>query len=208
MPRLLRAVALLLATEVGLAEAGAEDASWIGVPPWLARPKGPEATLAPPEEPGGRFVMQGRLLGPGGKTGMPNMKMFVYHADHAGQYAKDNRHFMRLAGVLSTDSQGRYQVVSVLPGGYGFAPHVHFEAWGPGRGLRAWSVDLYRGIFAREDSSWNGMKVRHPGDPGQFHADVIRDWHGNFRAQYDLLWDDGFRAPAHLDSMRRGLVVP
>src|SRR6266487_2447394 len=35
------------------------------VAPWLRSPTGWEAHLAPPEEPGGRFVMEGRVLGPG-----------------------------------------------------------------------------------------------------------------------------------------------
>ena len=152
--------------------------------------------------------MEGRLLGPDGKTGMSDVKIFAYHADRDGLYAKESRHYMRLAGVLTTDAQGRYRLVSVLPGQYGAPPHVHFEAWGPGLSLRLWYVNLYRGPKEKADSLWGRMGVRH----GPLRANPpeanTRDASGVFHARCDLHWDRGYEASAHDDSTRRGLVMP
>jgi hypothetical protein len=188
------------------------------VAPWLATPKSWEADLAPPDEPGGRFVMEGRLLGPDGKTPMSRITMFVYHADHDGLYARKGERFMRLAGVLKTDAHGRYRVRSALPGQYGGPPHVHFDAWGPGAPLHLWFVNLYRGPKEKPDSLWGRMGVRHgPLPTGELDeidrrhppppmALVTRDTHGVFHARCDLYWDRGFVAPARDDSVRRGLA--
>src|SRR5438128_883878 len=81
------AVLIIAAGIMGASAAAALPSSFLGTPPWLETPKGWEAVLAPPDEPGGRFIMEGRLLGPGGKTGMPGVKLFVYHADRDGKYA-------------------------------------------------------------------------------------------------------------------------
>jgi hypothetical protein len=198
--------------------AAAENGSQVGPPPWLETPKGWGAVLAPPDEPGGRFVMEGRLLGPNAKTGMPGVKLFAYHADHAGLYAKASGQYMRLAGVLTTDARGRYRIVSALPGSYGVPPHVHFEAWGPGLPLRLWYVNLYRGPKEKPDSSWGRMGVHsgsvhtkpEPGDErfGRQEAIVTRFPSGVFYAHCDLYWDWGVKAPAHDDSTRRGLAMP
>jgi hypothetical protein len=212
-------VSFIAAGIMGVSAAAAANASsFLGTPPWLETPKGWEAVLAPPDEPGGRFVMEGRLLGPGGKSGMPGVKMFVYHADRDGLYAKENGLYMRLAGVLLTDAQGRYRVISALPGQYGGPPHVHFEAWGPGLPLRTWFVNLYRGPKEKPDSLWGRMGVRyrplrtypyldefrHRVAP---EADVMRVARGVFHTRCDLYWDGGFEASAHDDSTRRGLVT-
>src|SRR5262245_40902327 len=176
--------------------------------PWLATPKSWEAVLAPAGEPGGRFVMEGRLLGPDGKTGMAGIKMFSYHADRDGQYAKQGGKYMRLAGVRATDSTGRYRIASTLPGQYEGPAHVHFEAWGPGLPLRLWFVNLYRGPKERPDSLWG----RLGGPSGPLHSSppevyVTRDARGVFRARCDLFSTRGFEASAHDDSTRRGLVA-
>src|SRR5439155_9244357 len=146
----------------------------------------------------GYFVMEGRLIGPDGKSGMPGVKMFAYHADRDGLYAKQPRHYMRLAGVLTTDKQGRYRIVSALPGSYGGPPHVHFEAWGPNLPLRLWYVNLYRGPGEKPDSLWGKMfernRQRYRFPPPD--TDVRRVASGIFHARWDLYWDKGFQASA------------
>ena len=79
--------ALILAAAPRASAAAAGDSSLIGTPPWLESSKGWEAVLAPLDEPGGRFIMEGRLLGPDGKTGIPGMTMFAHHADCARRLA-------------------------------------------------------------------------------------------------------------------------
>ena len=94
--------------------------------PRRAEPKGAEATLAPPGEPGDPFEMYGVVFARSGEP-IRNTKVFFYHADSSGRYALTNHSPLRLAGVLRTDENGRYRIHSVFPGSYGYAPHVHFE---------------------------------------------------------------------------------
>lgn len=212
------ATVLVAIAIAGMGAAATENPSLVGTPPWLATPKGWEAVLAPPGEPGGRFVMEGRLLEPDGRTGMPGIKLYAYHADHAGLYAKSGAPYMRLAGVLTTDAGGRYRIVTTLPGSYTGPPHVHLEAWGPGRPLHSWYVDLYRGPTEKPDSLWGRMSVRagavhtkpQPGDDrvGRLEASVTRVASGAFHARCDIYWGFGFEASARDDSTRRGLVAP
>jgi len=212
------AAVLVAFTIVATGAGAAENASFFGAPPWLETPKSWESVLARPDEPGGRFVMEGRLIGPDGKSGMPGVKMFAYHADHDGLYEREARHYVRLAGVLTTDARGRYRIISALPGGYGPPPHVHFEAWGSGLPLHLWSVNLYRGPKEKPDSLWGRISVKpypvhtkpQPGDErvGHAEANVTRVASGVFRAHADLYWEHGFQAPAHDDSTRRGLSAP
>jgi Dioxygenase len=202
------AVALVVA-HLGVHTAAADESAVLGIPPWLATPKGWEAVLAPPGEPGGHFVMDGRLIGPDGKTGMAGIKVFVYHADRDGLYARERNRYMRLAGVLTTDAHGRYRIVSALPGQYGGPPHVHFEAWGPGLPLRLWYVNLYRGPNEKPDSLWGRMTTRWGSlseDPPE--AYVTRVANGVFHAKCDLYWERGFKATTRADSSRRGLGPP
>jgi hypothetical protein len=201
--------AVLVVAHPGALGAAAEESGFFGTPPWLATPKGREAVLAPPNEPGGRFVMDGRLIGPDGKTGMPGIKMFVYHADRDGLYARERKRYMRLAGVLTTDAQGRYRIVTALPGQYAGPPHVHFEAWGPGHPLRLWYVNLYRGPSEKPDSLWGRMSVRSGplrADPPEAYVERVAS--GVFHANCDLYWERGFKATAQEDSSRRGLGPP
>ena len=135
--------------------------------------------------------MDGRLIGPDGKTGMPGIKMCVYHADRDGLYAREPKRYMRLAGVLTTEVQGRYRIVSALPGQYAGPPHVHFEARRPGL-LRLWFVNLYRGPKEKPDSVWGCMGVRSGSlrtNPPEVY--VTRVAKGVFHAKCDLYWERG-----------------
>ena len=117
---------------------------------------------------------------------------------------------MRLAGVLTTDVQGKYRIISTLPGSYGTGPpHIHFEAWGPGLRLRLWAVNLFRAPGQRPDSLWGSM-IESASQRYRFRAgaEVTRIASGVFHARNDLYWDRGFEASAHGDSTRRGLLKP
>jgi protocatechuate 3,4-dioxygenase beta subunit len=154
--------------------------------------------------------MEGRVLD--GRKAKPvrGLMLYVYHADRNGRYALDDgpHAHPRLAGLLRTDERGRYRVLSVLPGQYAGAPHIHFEAWGPQLPLSTWAVNLYMGPRQSADSTWGRMAVlrRLALDPDRRETFVTRDAHGVFHARYDLRLDQAFRAPAHLDSLRRGLA--
>src|SRR2546426_164873 len=82
-----RLFGVLVAAAMGIAgPCAAGPPGLVGTPPWLETPKGWQAVLAPPNEPGGHFVLEGRLLQADGKTGMPGVTMFAYHADQNGLY--------------------------------------------------------------------------------------------------------------------------
>jgi hypothetical protein len=175
-------------------------------PPWSRPARGNEVDLAPRGEPGGRFVIEGRVLANG--KPLAGLTLYVYHADAKGLYAPKERPnaYPRLAGVLRTDTQGRYRVLSVLPGQYEGPPHVHFEAWGPDLPARGWFVNLSMAPGEKPDPAWGRMA---PGgrmllDPGR-ETFVTRDPRGVFHAHYALHWDRGFAMPAAFDSLRRGL---
>ena len=85
---------------------------------------GATVNLAPPGEPGERLVMQGRVLDHA-RAPIAGVEMEVYHADSAGMYAKGPNEPPRLTGRLRTSAEGRYEIHTVVPGSYGYQPHVH-----------------------------------------------------------------------------------
>ena len=91
-----------------------------------AEPTGPEATLAPPGEPGDPFEMYGVVYARSGEP-VRNTKVFFCHADSKGRYTLTKDSPLHLAGVLRTDDLGRYRIHSRFPGSYGYAAHVHYE---------------------------------------------------------------------------------
>jgi protocatechuate 3,4-dioxygenase beta subunit len=179
--------------------------------PWLRPPRSWDVEVAGPNEPGRRFVMEGRLLASGDSLPMPGVTLFVYHVDRRGWYflPKDSSGVPRLAATLRTDAKGRYRIRTILPGQYEGAPHVHFEAWGPDLPGRMCSVNLYMGLSEPSDTAWGRMgTVRCLRlDPERDETYVTRDVRGDFRARHDLRWDMGYPMTAHFDSLRRGLVA-
>ena len=180
------------------------------IAPWLITPRGWEADIALRDEPGGRFVIEGRVLGAGDSVPLAGVTLYAYHADGKGWYALTrDAPYPRLAGVLRTDARGRYRVRSILPGMSEGQPHVHFEAWGPNLAVTTWAVNLYMGPNEKPDRAWGHMASlrRLTMDPERTETYVTRDAHGVFHASYDLRLDQGFPLPAHTDSLRRGLVA-
>ena len=95
-----------------------------------------EVTLAPPGEPGEPFEMSGVVRSSAGDA-LARTKVFLYHADAKGSYTLTKDGPLHLAGVLRTDSLGRYRIRSVFPGTYGYPAHVHWEVLenSPGQGF-------------------------------------------------------------------------
>ena len=97
-------------------------------------PAGWDVRLAAQGEPGEPFEMSGTVLDAKGAP-LAGAKLFVYHADAAGQYARGSGQTLRLAATLRTDERGRYRIRSVFPGMYGGVPaHVHYEFLEPALG--------------------------------------------------------------------------
>jgi len=78
-------------------------------------------SLAPPGIEGELLVVVGRVLDIDGKP-VAGAEVFAYHADAAGKYHDD-----AYRGTVRTDAQGYYRFRTVRPGGYGPAPHIHFQ---------------------------------------------------------------------------------
>lgn len=193
-----------------LAASAAAVAPPAEIAPWLRVPRGSEVELAPRGEPGGRFVMEGRVLGAGDSAPLAGITLYVYHVDRNGLYALKSAAYPRLAGVLRTDSLGRYRVLSILPGQYAGAPHIHFEAWGPDLPAVSWFVNLYMGPNEKPGREWGRMAGVHrlALDPNRPETYVTRDARGVFHARYDLRWSRGFRMPDRADASRRGRLLP
>ena len=91
------------------------------------------ARIAPPDEPGGPMILQGRIVKADG-TPAADTIVFAYHTDRAGLY--DYRgaaaHSWRLKGWARADSDGRFTFQSIRPGPYPgrrSPAHVHFTAF-------------------------------------------------------------------------------
>lgn len=96
-----------------------------------------KSKLANPDEPGEKLIITGRVLDIDGCTPLNNAIVDAWHANAEGEYydvggKSDNTPSeYRLRGRVTTDSQGKYQFKTILPGQYsvGFATrpkHVHF----------------------------------------------------------------------------------
>ena len=97
-------------------------------------PAGWDVRLAPADEPGEPFEMNGTVRDAKGGL-LPGAKLFIYHADAAGKYARGSGSALHLAATLRADEQGRYRIRTVFPGQYGgVTPHVHFEFLDPSLG--------------------------------------------------------------------------
>jgi protocatechuate 3,4-dioxygenase beta subunit len=92
------------------------------------------------DEPGDRLVIHGTVFGPDGKTPVTNALVRVFHTDASGLYSRETSNAEgernpRLQASLRTDSRGRYEIHTIMPGRYpgGKSPaHVHMSITPPG----------------------------------------------------------------------------
>jgi catechol 1,2-dioxygenase len=110
------------------------------------------AKLTDPGEAGEVLVLSGTVYAPDCRTPLPGALLDVWQADHAGQYdikepaGLTDRTPFRLRGRLLTDTQGRYEIETIVPGRYPIPPglpgleqyagrtrpaHVHFTVMHP-----------------------------------------------------------------------------
>lgn len=97
---------------------------------------GPGATFAPPDEPGTRLVVSGKVWDHTGTRGVAGVKLYAYHTDAQGIYNKPlSLQRARLKGTVITDAQGRFEWRTIRPMPYpggGNPAHIHIEASGGG----------------------------------------------------------------------------
>ncbi len=103
--------------------------------------------LADEQEPGTHIKIGGRLLAEDGVTPLPHILMFVYHADADGYYSPGgaDERTPRISGILRTDDGGRYEIRTILPGGYPnskIPSHIHVSATLPD-GRELWLEEFF-----------------------------------------------------------------
>lgn len=102
---------------------------------------GAVALLAPPDEPGERMLLTGRVLGADGEP-RPGIVVYAYHTDARGHYPPAaapsgpaaGRHG-RLRGWAKSDAEGRYTFDTIRPAAYpgtSIPQHVHLHVLEPG----------------------------------------------------------------------------
>jgi protocatechuate 3,4-dioxygenase beta subunit len=141
-------------------------------------------TLAAPDEPGERFILQGRVLD-SGRGPVGGAAMHVYHADSAGAYARRLDAPPRLAGDLRTAADGHYEVHTVLPGGYDGPPHVHVSVRPRGGGPQSFTVNIPMPVPPRT-SARTGRPARIDW-LAPVEVDLVRDSAGVLRLRHDFV---------------------
>ena len=181
-------VAAVLAAALGSIAAAPPD-STINLLPWT-QPTTWDIQIAPPDEPGPRFEMSGRVLG-ADSIPQRGVHLYVYHADSVGWYAHRGQKFNRIAGVLATNDRGEYRFRSILPGVYeGTHPHVHIEVW---KGAHPASSTFFNLVLAQGGADWSY---------GRLHtATMTRDSAGVYHCRKDIVLSAMMACPASYDSM-------
>lgn len=138
-------------------------------------PKDAESVMkiAGDNEPGIRLVIKGRLVSAGDGSPLAGVMMYAYQTDSTGHYTKTGEETGprkwqgRLHGWCITDSDGRYEIHTVRPGGYPgekFPAHIHCAVKIPGK------MTGYINDFVFSDDEYVDEKylsgLGYPGDNG------------------------------------------
>ncbi len=143
MPMILAACTVLGA--LGMTSVAAQDAP-LPACEWCGAAEAPDAvdwvtTIAGPEEPGQRLVLEGTVFEPDGVTPAAGVLLYVYHTNAEGRYEArgevpgNERRHGALRGWLRTDENGRYRVETIKPAPYPNRrepAHIHVTVTPPG----------------------------------------------------------------------------
>lgn len=103
------------------------------------------AQLTSINEPGEPLVVSGQVFAPDGSRAVSGVTVYAYNTDAQGHYTENHKLYPpRLYGWMKSDSEGRFEVRTILPGRYPamqVPAHVHFYLWGAGYPLQ-WVDDL------------------------------------------------------------------
>jgi protocatechuate 3,4-dioxygenase beta subunit len=143
-----------------------------------------DLALAAKDEPGSRFVLEGRVLDAAGHP-MHDVLIHVYHADDQGKY-----HASRLSGMLRTNVLGGYRIRTVLPGIAEGIPHLHVELAGPNAQYRFGTLTLCRDAGAGSDTSFAHLpQMLSLKEQTGFWAYVRPDTARGYRSTWDIPFD-------------------
>jgi len=101
--------------------------------------------IAGADEPGQPLIVTGGVFAPDGKTAASGVTVYAYNTDAQGYYGENQAEFPpRLYGWTKTDTDGRFELRTILPGcypGMHVPAHIHFSLWGAGYPLQ-WVEEL------------------------------------------------------------------
>ena len=167
------------------APAGATVAAGLASHPW-------ELSLAPADEPGKSFVLEGRLVWLPDSLPIRDATVYLYHADTRGRYSEQGEGQPRLKGRLHTNVAGGFRVRTVLPGQYNGVPHIHLTITAPGIESFSTTLSLARSHGAGSDTAYNHVPWMVT-LPGTSWAYVEPDGDGGYHCRWTL----GVRRPAY-----------
>ncbi|HUE22599.1 MAG TPA: hypothetical protein VMQ86_13025 [Bryobacteraceae bacterium] len=73
--------------------------------------------IAGEDEPGRSLIVSGGVLASDGKTSAAGVTVYAYNTDVQGYYGKNHAEFpQRLYGWMKTDADGRFELLTILPG--------------------------------------------------------------------------------------------
>ena len=142
-------------------------------------------TIVPAGEPGEPLIVHGRVFGPDGEHPVAGVIVYAYNTDKEGFYSPDGKvGHPRLKGHMKTDSEGRFELHTIMPGRYPgmhIPAHVHFNLWGSGYPVQ-WTEDLrFEGdsylteAMKRESQSlgkFSGIRPLTRDKDGVYHCEI------------------------------------
>ncbi|HMF92468.1 MAG TPA: hypothetical protein VKL40_17630, partial [Candidatus Angelobacter sp.] len=138
-------------------------------------------------EPGTPLIVTGRVFAPDGVTPAPNVIVYAYQTDAAGQYHNDAKTGTpRLHAWARTDADGRFEFRTIHPGSYPAgegSAHIRFRIYGGGYPLQ-WVPDL---MFA-SDPLLRDAQINEAAAPGRFSnlKATVRDEDGTEACTFNI----------------------
>jgi len=169
-----------------------------------------DVTIAGPDEPGERIVVEGRVLRADGRSPAPGVTVYAYQTDADGLYSKVRGTTPRLRGWATTDADGWFTFRTIRPAPYPsrtIPAHLHFHLWGGGAPPQ-WSLDVFfdddplvtEAVRARSSGPGAEAVVRKP----------VRKAEGVWRVDHEIVLKE--RPDRFSSNIRHGLdpcgVVP
>ncbi len=150
------------------------------------------ARIPPPDEPGDRLILTGRVYKPDGRTPAAGVVVYAHHTNAAGVYPTRGtergwgRRHGYLRGWILTDSTGAYRFDTIRPGAYpGRADpaHIHMVVKEPGR-QEYWIDEV---VFADDHRVTERFRTAQERRGGTGVITLTRDGSGAWWGRRDII---------------------